>query len=122
LLGRDVIGAAQTGTGKTAIDSSVRLGIDSIEHGTYADDESFRLMKEHGTYLVPTIYVARLLSELSAASPPKKVALIHPKATMANPSRWLRSRLERLKPRISKRPLRAVPAMERRNPLACGSP
>lgn len=57
--------------GKAAIDNSVRLGIDSIEHGTYADDESFRLMKEHGTYLVPTVYVARLLSELATASPPK---------------------------------------------------
>jgi imidazolonepropionase-like amidohydrolase len=57
--------------GKAAIDNSVRLGIDSIEHGTYADDESFRLMKEHGTYLVPTIYVARLLSELATANPPK---------------------------------------------------
>jgi imidazolonepropionase-like amidohydrolase len=28
-------------------------------------------MREHGTYLVPTIYVARLLSELATASPPK---------------------------------------------------
>jgi imidazolonepropionase-like amidohydrolase len=57
--------------GKAAIDNSVRLGIDSIEHGTYADDETFQLMKEHGTYLVPTVYVARLLSELATASPPK---------------------------------------------------
>lgn len=57
--------------GKSAIDNSVRLGIDSVEHGTYADDESLLLMKEHGTYLVPTVYVARLLIELSAAQPPK---------------------------------------------------
>jgi imidazolonepropionase-like amidohydrolase len=57
--------------GKEAIDNCVRLGIDSIEHGTYADDESLQLMKEHGTYLVPTVYVARLLSELATASPPK---------------------------------------------------
>lgn len=57
--------------GKEAIDNSIRLGIDSVEHGTYADDESLLLMKEHGTYLVPTVYVARLLIELSAAQPPK---------------------------------------------------
>jgi len=57
--------------GKEAINNSIRLGIDSIEHGTYADKESFRLMKEHGTYLVPTVYVARQLSELAAARPPK---------------------------------------------------
>jgi len=57
--------------GKAAIDACVRLGIDSIEHGTYADEESMTLMKEHGTYLVPTVYVARMLKELSAATPPK---------------------------------------------------
>lgn len=55
--------------GKSAIDSAVRLGIDSIEHGTYADDESFRLMKQHGAYLVPTVYVARLLFETATTRP-----------------------------------------------------
>jgi imidazolonepropionase-like amidohydrolase len=44
--------------GKAAIDNSVRLGVDSIEHGTYADAESFALMVQHGTYLVPTLLVA----------------------------------------------------------------
>ena len=57
--------------GKAAIDNAVRLGLDSVEHGTYADDETLLLMKEHGTYLVPTVYVARLLLELSTATPPK---------------------------------------------------
>jgi imidazolonepropionase-like amidohydrolase len=35
--------------GKAAIDNAVRLGIDSIEHGTYADAESFKLFVQHGT-------------------------------------------------------------------------
>jgi imidazolonepropionase-like amidohydrolase len=55
--------------GKSAIDVAVRLGVDSIEHGTYADSESFQLMKEHGTYLVPTVYVARVLFDTAQAHP-----------------------------------------------------
>jgi imidazolonepropionase-like amidohydrolase len=34
---------------------AVRAGIDSIEHGSFLDDEALRLMKERGTYLVPTL-------------------------------------------------------------------
>ena len=55
--------------GKAAIDSAVRNGVDSIEHGTYADAESFRLMKEHGTYLVPTLLVADQVHELALKHP-----------------------------------------------------
>jgi imidazolonepropionase-like amidohydrolase len=43
-----------------AINSSVRAGVDSIEHGTLSSAESFSLMKQHGTYLVPTLYVSTL--------------------------------------------------------------
>src|SRR4029077_2756691 len=35
--------------------TAVRAGIDSIEHGSFLDDEAIRLMKEKGTYLVPTL-------------------------------------------------------------------
>jgi imidazolonepropionase-like amidohydrolase len=41
--------------GKKAIDAAVRLGVDSIEHGSFADVESYAMMKAHGTYLVPTL-------------------------------------------------------------------
>lgn len=41
--------------GKRAIDAAARLGVDSIEHGSFADAESHALMKAHGTYLVPTL-------------------------------------------------------------------
>ena len=54
-LGMKVAAHAQ---GKEAIDNSLRLGIDSIEHGTYADEQSFALFKQHGAWLVPTIIVA----------------------------------------------------------------
>jgi imidazolonepropionase-like amidohydrolase len=54
-LGMKVAAHAQ---GKQAIDNALRLGVDSIEHGTYADEASFALFKQHGAYLVPTIVVA----------------------------------------------------------------
>ncbi len=57
--------------GKAAIDAAVRCGVDSIEHGSYADAESFRLMKEHGTYLVPTVYVARMVFDMTREQPGK---------------------------------------------------
>jgi imidazolonepropionase-like amidohydrolase len=40
--------------GTDGIKAAVRAGVDSIEHGTLLDDEAIRLMKEHGTFLVPT--------------------------------------------------------------------
>jgi imidazolonepropionase-like amidohydrolase len=55
--------------GKLAIDNAVRLGVDSIEHGSYADKESYELMKQHGTYLVPTELVAQRLADLARTHP-----------------------------------------------------
>ena len=43
--------------GKQAIEHAIKLGVDSIEHGTYADAETYKLFKQHGTYLVPTLLV-----------------------------------------------------------------
>jgi imidazolonepropionase-like amidohydrolase len=42
---------------------AIRAGIDSIEHGTFLDDEAMRLMREHGTYLVPTLSTRSGLAE-----------------------------------------------------------
>ena len=35
--------------------AAVRAGVRSIEHGTYLSDQTLALMKQRGTYLVPTI-------------------------------------------------------------------
>ena len=40
--------------GTEGILAAVRAGVASIEHGSMIDDEAIRLMKERGTYLVPT--------------------------------------------------------------------
>jgi imidazolonepropionase-like amidohydrolase len=45
--------------GKQAIDHTIAMGVDSIEHGTYADAESYKLFKAHGAYLVPTMLVGQ---------------------------------------------------------------
>ncbi len=45
--------------GKQAIDHTIALGVDSIEHGSFADTESYKLFKAHGTYLVPTMLVGQ---------------------------------------------------------------
>jgi imidazolonepropionase-like amidohydrolase len=42
---------------------AVLAGIDSIEHGTFLDDSVLRLMKEKGTYLVPTLSVRAGIAE-----------------------------------------------------------
>jgi imidazolonepropionase-like amidohydrolase len=41
-----------------AIRNAIVAGCRSIEHGTYSTDETFRLMVEHGTFMVPTICTA----------------------------------------------------------------
>jgi imidazolonepropionase-like amidohydrolase len=43
--------------GAQGIKAAIRAGVASIEHGTLMDDEGRALMKEHGTYLVPTLEV-----------------------------------------------------------------
>jgi imidazolonepropionase-like amidohydrolase len=43
--------------GAEGIKAAIRAGAASIEHGTLMDDEGRQLMKQHGTYLVPTLEV-----------------------------------------------------------------
>ena len=59
-LGRKAAAHAHGGDG---IKLAVLAGIDSIEHGSYIDDEGIKLMKEHKTWLVPTIYLGDWLIE-----------------------------------------------------------
>lgn len=51
-LGRKVAAHAHAAKG---INAALRAGVDSIEHGSYADKESIRLFKKTGAYLVPTL-------------------------------------------------------------------
>jgi imidazolonepropionase-like amidohydrolase len=42
---------------------AIRAGIDSIEHGTFLDDEALTMMKQRGTYLVPTLMAPHGIQE-----------------------------------------------------------
>ena len=44
--------------GTEGIKLAVRAGVASIEHGSFLDEEGARLMKQHGTFLVPTLSAA----------------------------------------------------------------
>ena len=59
-LGRKVAAHAH---GALGIKYAVLAGVDSIEHGSYINDEDIQLMKERGTYLVPTLYLGDWLME-----------------------------------------------------------
>jgi imidazolonepropionase-like amidohydrolase len=52
-LGRKVATHAHSAL---SIKDAVRAGVDSIEHGIFLDEEGIQLLKDHGTYLVPTTY------------------------------------------------------------------
>jgi imidazolonepropionase-like amidohydrolase len=43
--------------GTEGIKAAVRAGVASIEHGSMLDDEAIAMMKQNGTYLVPTSYL-----------------------------------------------------------------
>jgi imidazolonepropionase-like amidohydrolase len=47
--------------GTEGIIAASRAGIASIEHGSMLTDEAIRVMKENGTYLVPTTYLVDVL-------------------------------------------------------------
>ena len=49
--------------GAEGMKRAIRAGVSSIEHGTYMDDETHRLMKQYGTYLVPTIMAGEFVAE-----------------------------------------------------------
>ena len=51
--------------GAEAIRRAVIAGVDSIEHGTFMDDADMKLMKEHGTWYVPTIIAGKYVQEMA---------------------------------------------------------
>ncbi|HKT52418.1 MAG TPA: amidohydrolase family protein [Candidatus Angelobacter sp.] len=59
-LGRKVAAHAH---GAQGIAWAAEAGVDSIEHGSYIDDNAIKIMKEHGTYLVPTQYLGDWMRE-----------------------------------------------------------
>ncbi len=70
--------------GAEGVKRAIRGGVDSIEHGTFMDDEAIRLMKEHGTFYVPTLSAGRWVAD-KAEDPDFFPALVRPKAASIGP-------------------------------------
>ena len=49
--------------GAEGIKRAIQAGVASIEHGSLIDDEAIRMMKQKGTFLVPTEYVVNAVLE-----------------------------------------------------------
>ncbi len=45
--------------------AALKAGVDSIEHGTYAGKEAFKLFKETGAYLVPTLLAGETVVKIA---------------------------------------------------------
>jgi imidazolonepropionase-like amidohydrolase len=67
--------------GDQAVRACVRAGIDCVEHGFLASDETLKLMAENGTFLVSTTYIADGM-DVARAAPElqKKAAEVFPRA------------------------------------------
>ena len=62
MMGRQVTAHAH---GVTGINAFLEAGGDSIEHGTYLDNDSIRLMRRNNVYLVPTVLAGVTVAELA---------------------------------------------------------
>jgi len=65
-LGRKVAAHAH---GAQGILWASKAGVDSIEHGSYINDEAIAEMKKNGTYLVPTLYLEDWMLEFGNLPP-----------------------------------------------------
>lgn len=70
--------------GKDGMLRAVKAGVDSIEHGTYMDDEVIREMKKRGTWYVPTLSAGKTvekMAKIDGALP----EVVRPKAARIGP-------------------------------------
>jgi imidazolonepropionase-like amidohydrolase len=70
--------------GAEGIKRAVRGGVDTIEHGTFMDDECIKLMKERGTFYVPTISAGEWVYR-QAQDPNFFPPVVRPKALLVGP-------------------------------------
>ena len=71
--------------GAEGMKRAVLAGVDSVEHGTYMTDEIMELMKERGTYWVPTNMAGEWVA-MKAAEPGYFPEVVRPKAAAIGPA------------------------------------
>ena len=65
-MGRKVAAHAH---GKTGMMTALRAGVDSIEHGSYLDEEVANLFVQTGAYLVPTLIAGHTVERIASEQP-----------------------------------------------------
>ena len=70
--------------GADGIKRAIRGGVNSIEHGTFMDDEAMELMKQYGTWYIPTITAGKSVAD-SAKIPGYYTEIVTPKALATGP-------------------------------------
>ncbi len=70
--------------GDEGIRRAVLGGVDSIEHGTFMSDATIALMKQHGTWYVPTISAGVFVAD-KAKTPGYYPDIVRPKALAVGP-------------------------------------
>jgi imidazolonepropionase-like amidohydrolase len=81
-LGRKVTAHAHSAEG---INAALRAGADSIEHGSFANEESFALFKQKGAYLVPTLLAGATVTEIAASKDSYFAPSVNEKALKVGP-------------------------------------
>ena len=56
--------------GDAAAKMAIQAGVDSIEHGTFLQDDTLKSMKDKGVYLVPTLYASYWVGQTADTYPP----------------------------------------------------
>lgn len=72
--------------GLTAINHAAEAGVDSIEHGTYADASSYRTMKARGTFMVPTLIAGAAVVDYATKHPELLSPSVAAKALAVGPA------------------------------------
>ena len=70
--------------GAVGMKRAIRAGVHSVEHGTYMDAEAMAMMKERGTWYVPTISAGKWVADLSQQEG-KLPDVVRPKAAAVGP-------------------------------------
>ena len=70
--------------GTEGIKRAIRAGVTSVEHGTFMDDEAMQMMKDHGTWYVPTISAGKWVA-MKAKEDGYFPDIVRPKAAAIGP-------------------------------------
>lgn len=81
-MGRKVAAHAH---GKIGLEAALRAGVDSIEHGSYLDEETADLFVETGAYLVPTLIAGFTVERIATEQPGFFIPAVRQKALDVGP-------------------------------------